>query len=390
MVCKTILSPHVLKDGTSQIKIYVNEGGKNKHYIGTKLRVDPKFWDAKKGVVKSSHPMALAYNAKLKKQLIDIETHLLQGGAIKTFGVGKVESVVELIYKIIDEAQKGVTPLRKSTAKTYKTLGNRLEQYCTSKGIGGNLSFDDIDMDFYRQFSDWLETDAGCGIAGIGKHFKVLKRIMNAGIERGLHSNQVHTNKAFKAHKLGTNKIYLTAEEISLIERLDLSTHPMLERERDRFLVSYYLILRYSDATMLVKDNVFEKNAMQYIRIISTKTHRECIVPLKPAAFAILEKYKWKMDFSSNQQANRGLKEIAAMAGITNPVTQDGIKLPKNKFVSTHTARRSAATNLYLNGASIKLIADLGGWEKQETLRVYLRASGLETAMLAGSMAFFQ
>ncbi|HMQ59190.1 MAG TPA: tyrosine-type recombinase/integrase [Flavilitoribacter sp.] len=35
---------------------------------------------------------------------------------------------------------------------------------------------------------------------------------------------------------------------------------------------------------------------------------------------------------------------------------------PKWSFVTTHTARRSAATNLYLQGVSLKMIAELGGW----------------------------
>jgi len=83
------------------------------------------------------------------------------------------------------------------------------------------------------------------------------------------------------------------------------------------------------------------------------------------------------------------LKTITALAGINEATLQDGRTLPKSQFVGTHTARRSAATNLYLGGASLKVIADLGGWENEETLRVYLRASGLETARLAGGMAFF-
>lgn len=77
------------------------------------------------------------------------------------------------------------------------------------------------------------------------------------------------------------------------------------------------------------------------------------------------------------------------LAGI-NQVTSEGDKvLPKSQLVTTHTARRSAATNLYLEGASLKTIADLGGWENNEMLRIYLRASGLDSARLAQDLDFF-
>ena len=61
---------------------------------------------------------------------------------------------------------------------------------------------------------------------------------------------------------------------------------------------------------------------------------------------------------------------------------------PKWSFVTPHTARRSAATNLYLQGVSLKMIADLGGWGDDGTLRVYLRASGLDTALVARELGF--
>lgn len=108
-------------------------------------------------------------------------------------------------------------------------------------------------------------------------------------------------------------------------------------------------------------------------------------MPLKESALAIMEKHDFTFSFSSNVQANRDLKTIAAMAGLNGKASQDGRQAPKSSFVTTHTARRSAATNLYLDGVSLKMIADLGGWtDMQKKLRAYLRASGLDTARVAG------
>ena len=78
------------------------------------------------------------------------------------------------------------------------------------------------------------------------------------------------------------------------------------------------------------------------------------------------------------------------MAGIHTSANEGDRSGPKWKFVTTHTARRSAATHLALQGVNLKIIADLGGWEKIETLRSYLRASGLDSAEVAKDLDFFQ
>ena len=96
------------------------------------------------------------------------------------------------------------------------------------------------------------------------------------------------------------------------------------------------------------------------------------------------------MNYGSNPQSNRDIKTICALARIDTEVTQGEERLPKWKFVTTHTARRSAATNLALQNVSVKIIADLGGWTDIRTLRIYLRASGLDSALVAKDLEFFK
>ena len=175
-----------------------------------------------------------------------------------------------------------------------------------------------------------------------------------------------------------------------LLENLGLSAQPTQEVERDRFLVAYYLLQRFSDVTSLGQDNFFTIEEQKYLRYKSQKTGQEAILPASQKAIEILEKYDYQMNFSTNQQANREMKKICALAGINQIAAEGQRTLPKSQMVTTHTARRSAATNLYLEGASLKTIADLGGWENNETLRLYLRASGFDSARLAKDLDFFK
>ncbi len=80
----------------------------------------------------------------------------------------------------------------------------------------------------------------------------------------------------------------------------------------------------------------------------------------------------------------------AALAGINTNMASggDGIT-PKSALVTTHTARRSAATNLLSDGVPISEIMQLGGWKNEATLRHYLLAGGIQLAKLSADRAFF-
>ena len=104
----------------------------------------------------------------------------------------------------------------------------------------------------------------------------------------------------------------------------------------------------------------------------------------------LMEAYNFDFSWGTNQQANRQLKMAIVSAGINDMVEQGDITSPKSSFVTMHTARRSAATNLYLSGEfSIKTIADLGGWENIRTLQIYLRCSNMDSAKLAAKSDYF-
>lgn len=375
------------KDGSCNIKLYASVDGKKK-YFKTKLSVLPTDFDEARGVVKRSHPSYKLYNATIRSKIRELEDHLLAGRNIQEIGKEKVTEIIPFLQQFIAATTAGTTGVSMTTIKNYKSLLTRLEQYSTARGV--RLTFENIDLDFYDDFKTFLFEGGKCGMAGFGKHIKILKALMRLAMDKGLHNNTIFQHKLFKKVTVKTNKIYLTKEEIQQMEELDLSEDPSLAAERDRFLISYYFLTRYSDSVKIRKKDFFEKGGRTYLRYFQVKTGKECVIPARDAALAILEKRDYNLSGDTNQEANRKLKTISAMAGI-NIVVQEGDRTgPKWKFVTTHTARRSAATHLALQGVNLKIIADLGGWEKVETLRTYLRSSGLDSAEVAKDLAFFR
>lgn len=379
--------PH--KDGRCDIKFYIYIHNKTKVY-SSGLSVLPNHWDEVRGLVKKNHPLALAYNTQLQKLHLELEAHFLRGGTFQDFRKKEeTPNLIDYCKQVIQKAEKGLLPLAAGTLKSYRATRRRLKEY-SAHHRDPDLSLGGIDMDFYHQFTAFLVDHCGCGLPGISKHIKIIKRLMAMSMEEKLHHNDIFRERAFKRPRTKTStKIYLTTTEIEQLEGLDLSGQPILERERDRFLLAYWLLMRFSDVNRIRESLLFTNNGKQFIRYQSEKTDVEATLPIKQSALAIMKKYGFNFSFSSNVQANRELKTIAAMAGINTGVTQDGRNGPKSSFVTTHTARRSAATNLYLEGVSLKMIADLGGWKDLQSLRTYLRASGLDTAQVAVDLDFF-
>lgn len=375
------------QDGRCNIKIYANVDGKKK-YFKTKLAVFPAEFDDKTGEVKRNHPSAKLYNGAIRDQIRDLEDHFLKGGDFKSLKKGKPLHLIPFLQDFIRDAESGAIGITQSTVKNYRSTLTRLKQYVELRNV--DLTFNHIDLDFYDDFKRFLLNEGQCKIPGFNKHIKILKAIMRLALEKGLHNNTAFQHKLFKKIQVKTNKIYLTEEEIELLERLDLEDRPGLNRERDRFLVSYYLLTRYSDSIRIRRKDFFEKDGQFYLRYFQLKTNKQCIVPVKARGLEILKRRQFDLSGDTNQEANRKLKTIAAMAGI-NTMVQEGDRTgPKSLFVTTHTARRSAATHLALQGVNLKIIADLGGWEKVETLRTYLRSSGLDSAEVAKDLAFFR
>jgi len=380
--------PH--KDGRCAVKIY----GKRKFYHVPRVAVLPADWDETNGKVKRTNPLHASINSVIKSKLLEIETAYVEGREIskkqKKEPAEARTTISQFIELYVAETAKGQHDIAAGTVKHYNALKIRLNQFAEDRGKP--VYFDEIDSDFYGDFWQFLNTNFNIQKAGgFAKHIKVLKKFMNEAQKRGLHANNAHRDKNFKVHKSKGQKIYLTETEIEKIESLDLSSMPWLEEERDRWLICYYFLLRYQDGQdHICRDNFFQAKSKWYFRYDAGKTGNNATIPVKPSAMALLEKYDFKLPKTTNQEANRKIKLIASMAGINTPVQENGVKGPKCNFVRTHTARRSAATNLAMQSVPLDFIAKLGGWKKLEVLKVYLLASGLDVAAAASEYDFFK
>jgi integrase len=422
-----------LKDKFSEketpIILYIRyEGYRLRYYTGKSIH--PKFWGGKNLARQvKEFPTAKVFNNILEN---------IEGEAKKIFkelenDLGRIPSTIELkskldeVLKKIPEAEKTETEsiptflelykrfiqdsqdgtrltasgkrFDKRTVQVYNTVFYNLEKF----GKSYHLTFDTIDKNFYTKFVAYLNKEQSKIVNGekviikqsltvntIGKYIRVIKTFLNYATENGYNTNIFFKSKQFKSPKVPGFSIYLTESEISQILERDLTETPHFERVRDLFVVGCWTGLRFSDFTTIRLENIKK----DYLEIKTFKTGEKVIIPIHPMVKKIMDKYSGKYPNSlppaiSNQKMNAYLKEIAKQVDcLKSPVEVERIKggfktmtkQEKWELVTTHTARRSFATNVYKSGFPAISLMKITGHRTEKAFLLYIKVTPEENA----------
>lgn len=170
---------------------------------------------------------------------------------------------------------------------------------------------------------------------------------------------------------------------------------------RDIYVLHCFIGLRVSDlATFLYNPHRYirEIGGKFFVEIKTEKTGEVVVIPLSKAALQILSKRNYNFDgFFSYQYYNLTIKEVARRAGLTSEIvttrTQGGLRVDvvrdKCELMSSHTARRTFATNAYLAGLQEKAIMMITGHKTTQSFYRYIRCSSLDSAIKIAGHHFF-
>ena len=279
------------------------------------------------------------------------------------------------------------------------------------KDTGITYDFQDVDLDCYVKYKAWLMAQdiskekedpkhepVHYADNTIGGFIKKLKCVLRAAESRGYPVNPAYKSAEFKGKVEDIDSIYLTRaelEEVERFEKVDLTKKEdgkNLELARDIFLVGVWTAQRVSDYNNLKPENikVVDNNGtpMTYISIHQQKTGRLVEIPCNAKVREILNKYPKGLPHLSDQKINKYIKDIGKMAKIDEVVEVKGSRggqvikeyYKKYELICTHTARRTGATLMYLDGIAIYDIMKVTGHKSVTTLEKYIRADKLEVA----------
>lgn len=372
-------------------------------------KIDPDFWSFKEQRAKETKkfPEYPEFNSRLtniESTVKNVFRTLLNDGVEITTKLLKKELDIQLqratktkkvtFFEFIEDfiiEQKNIK--KNGTIQSYKTALQCLKKYCQEKN--STLDFDDINLTFYNSYLNFMNETKKYAQNTIADQIKTLKTFMNEATERGINKNLEFRNKKFKKVSHEVDKIYLNTEEVKAIYNLDLSTRPDLDQIRDLFILGCCTGLRFSDFTQIKKENIIDGNK---IKIRTLKTDETVVIPIHSFAKEILKKYDGCIDRPPhNKELNDGIKTVAELAKIKEVVEYSinkGGKIEKmntEKFnqVSSHTARRSFATNLYLADVPSITIMKITGHKSEKSFLKYIRMSQEENANKLLNHPFF-
>lgn len=391
---------------TSPQSVYVTArfGRNGKLMFSLPVKVEQSFWDSQRQRVKASRYCRYTddVNAVLSETGILIERFLADSArsgvpvtkdAVENllrvrFGRSPSSSTLHGFFELyISECDTRMNARRGGQNVTYKTKREYARTYelfrSFERSVGRELSFADVDRQMMQSFVAFLQ---GLDLATNTIAHKVisLKAVMREAVERGLTDNtRWH---GFHPATEETEAVALDERELEAIRTCDLSDSRGLAAIRDLFLMECWTGLRYSDVTRLRAENI----QGDFIVIQQQKTNAYVSIPVHPVFREIWERYGGVPVRISNQKFNGHIKEVCRKAGITESVlksvTKGGRKVTESyekwRLVSSHTGRRSFATNLYRSGFPSVSIMHITGHKTETAFLKYIKVSSQEHARL--------
>lgn len=366
------------------------------YQFSTGLRIDPKTWDGRRISVRRDTNITLNNNRYLDRvetALVEAHSELLASDRLTLANLKELfllksgqkkpqsQYLIDFLDKIIAE-RKASGMYKPGSVKVLETARKKLYDYESYRG--SHHTFDEITPgDFLAGFLDFMD---GFKKNYINKVVSILKMSMDIALDREYHSNRKHQSKNFRVPQEKVFNIYLDEDELMKIYYLDLTDSPGRERTRDLFIIASYTGLRYSDVSRLRREQILNDQ----IRVKTVKTAQQLVIPLSPLVRIILQKYDYQPPQAvANQRMNVQLKEICERANIDTPVMKDGTVYKKFDLVSSHTARRSFATNAYKRNVPTLAIMAITGHTTEKSFMKYIKITPEQYAELMAKNPFF-
>ena len=293
----------------------------------------------------------------------------------------KEERETPSFYEYFEEWASRDTPQKRQRKNSLKLI---------KECMGDHHDWKDIDTAFYFRLVQKLKAK-DYSVNYIGSVIKKLKTVMSEGYKLKYHTNTDY--HLFKSPTEQADTVYLTKDEVGRLWELDLNDE-LEAKVRDLFLLGCYTAMRFSDYSRLRLENI--RRGMIYFT--QQKTGGAVVLPASPKVVAILKRNGGVAPVVGQEVLNRKIKEICFKARIFEKVECTKSKgdrkvtelVEKYTLVSSHTARRTAATLLYQSGVPASQVMMITGHKDETSFFKYIRTTKEQNAQMLANNPFFK
>ena len=301
-------------------------------------------------------------------------------------------TLLDFVEQFIKDSETGVRlkdgqyKLEENTIKPYRTARLHLGNF--QKQNKKKLLITDINQSLHDDFSEYLITDLGMSKNAHSKNIMVLLQILKYAVKKKLLPSSILSEVEFNTSREETDNIYLNENELQKLLDLKGFNNKLDEEIRDMFVLGCYTGLRFSNYSKINLDYLQDG----ILTAIQKKTKQKVTIPILPNVQKVIDKYNGELPkVPTNQEFNRTLKELGKRIPELNVPFSKQITRNRKKVVeetmkweklTTHTARRSFCTNMYLMGVPVMTIMAISGHKTEKSFRSYIKASGEEHAKI--------
>lgn len=345
----------------------------------------PREWDYKNNTLRASgtdltKPPSLSTRRYVTgdiKILAEIDKNLLSEGISYNAGdialcfrrFNKTYSLQRFMGDIIRKLrQRG----KIRTSETYRATLSSFTKFLNQYARLESLRLDMLSPETIQAYQAWL-LYRGLSLNSVSFYMRVLRAVYNRAAENPLIEN-LHPFRKVYTGVGKTIKRALRLDVIAKIRNLPLSDYPRLAYARDMFMISFYLRgMSFIDMAFLKKSDLRDgcltyrrRKTGQTLMIAWTKEMQQIVDRYPPNPTDYLLPIICKPAANPRgiyrymgYNINRGLKQVAAMAGITMPLT-------------LYVARHSWASAAKAKGVPLRVISEGMGHDSESTTQIYL------------------
>jgi len=366
------------------IKVYLSTGRGNLIELNTGFTINPKDWSETTDRPKQNNTENKLIFNNLKKLesfiFANLNNDLGNGVLIDNYWLqNQINTCFERVEKtdnglltnhiqyIIDNANtrkiKGTSKIgiSQSRIKNLETFKKLIETYQKEKKI--QINFLDINKQFVDRFINWLMNTKKYSTNYSGKVIDNLKTVCLDAEKLDIKTNSyIKQIEGFSESNEDRYIVTLSFNELDEISNAEIK-NPAYDNARKWLLIGCEIGQRAGDLLNITKDNIRYKGGNMYLDLTQQKTGKSVTIGIEnPRIIDIIEN-----DFPhkiSTQKLNFYIKKVCEIAKINemiegkrlnpkakkeNPESMRKILgfYPKYELITTHSFRRSFATNYY-------------------------------------------
>ena len=244
--------------------------------------------------------------------------------------------------------------LSTSRIKSYYTFKKNIEDF--EKYFKSTIQLTDINAALVEKYKTWLLDKKGYSVNYAGKQLDNLRAVGKDAIRLNIPTNlYVHQIESFSETNENRHIVTLSPEELKKISETVMPS-PYLTNAKKWLLLGCEIGQRASDLLSLTSSNLRYVDNHLFVDITQQKTHKNVTIPIASDEIRKMLENDFPSPISS-QKLNKYIKMVCELAGINE--TLEGKIMdkdtnrkvlgmyPKYELITSHSFRRSFATNYY-------------------------------------------